>query len=62
MNDMRNFGCSGGSCPKQNNCARFLERQDRAHKFHSPPFNMYNRGDKTEFCCGYQEYPSKERE
>lgn len=60
MSDMRDFGCTGGSCPKQENCARFLERNERDHCFYSPPFNRYNHGDRLEFRCGYQEYPSQE--
>lgn len=62
MNDMRNFGCTGGSCPNQENCARFLEREERDHCFYTPPFNIYNHGAYREFRCGYQEYPNKEED
>lgn len=62
MNDMRYMGCRGGECPKQGNCARFLEQgtEDRPHTFYTPPYNNYNHGDRTEFRCGYQEYPQAE--
>nr|BDD44083.1 hypothetical protein 7 [Gammaproteobacteria bacterium] len=62
MTDMRDFGCKGGSCPKQERCQRFLDRENRDHSFYTPPFNIYNDGAKTEFRCGYQEIPPRQED
>lgn len=63
MTDMRDFGCVGNGCPKQDNCARYLDRENRDHIFTSAPFNHYKDSEgKAEFRCGWQEYPKKEEE
>lgn len=56
MNNWLDVGCSGGSCPKQENCSRYLEREERSITLQTPPFNSYPEGT----ICGYQTYPKKE--
>jgi hypothetical protein len=57
-NDYRYVGCVGGSCPKQEHCARFVERDERPQQYRSAPFNRYE-GGVTQ--CNYYE-PAKEEE
>lgn len=57
MSSYMNVGCTGGSCPKQENCARFLEREERQIILQSAPFNRYPEG----IFCGYHELPKKEK-
>lgn len=55
---MRHVGCTGGSCPKQEHCERFLEDENRNIHFQSPPFNRYEDGVVE---CNYYE-PHKEED
>jgi len=57
MSNYNDVGCVGGSCPKQENCARFLERAERHITYQSPPFNSYPEG----IVCGYQQMPKKDK-
>ena len=61
MSNYNELGCTGGTCPKKDGCARFLDRgsEGRPHTFMTPPFNIYNNGITTEIRCGYHEYPRK---
>lgn len=42
--NMSDVGCVGGSCPKQERCARFLEREERPITYKTAPFNRYEGG------------------
>lgn len=55
--DYRNVGCSGGSCPKQERCGRFLDKDSRSIQFTSPPFNRYG---PDEVACNYYEKKKEE--
>jgi len=56
-NDLRNVGCVGGSCPKQERCKRYLEKEERAVTLCTPPFNRYSDGS---VACGYYEHQKEE--
>lgn len=58
MSNYLDVGCTGGSCPKQENCERFLKQEERHIKLRSAPFNRYAEG----VFCGYYEKPSKEKD
>lgn len=55
--DYRNVGCTGGSCPKQEHCKRYLEREERSITLRTPPFNRYAGGS---MACGYYEHQKEE--
>lgn len=55
--DLSNTGCNGGSCPKQERCARYINRENRGTHFHTPPFNRYEGG---KFACNYYEQNKEE--
>lgn len=58
MSNWNDVGCVGGSCPKQENCARFLEREDRHITYQTPPFNSY----EERIICGYYQIQKKEED